>query len=235
VPLSQAVLAEARAVGGPEQCSRLDQLTAQLHGVAPDRIQGDRARIAFWVNLYNALIMHCLCLKPLRGSLLRHQRMFDRVAYRVGGLDYPLNLIEHGLLRRNRRPPYRLGRPLRPSDPRLRSAPSRLDPRIHFALNCGARSCPPIRVYEPGALDDQLDLATRSYLGAEAAVDAERCHITLPRLIRLYGSDFGGRAERLAFAARHLPAIGDCLRREGVNLRVRYARFDWTVAPPGSA
>ena len=32
-------------------------------------------------------------------------------------------------------------------DPRSKVALSELDPRIHFALNCGARSCPPIRVY----------------------------------------------------------------------------------------
>ena len=32
-------------------------------------------------------------------------------------------------------------------DPRLKVALKVLDPRIHFALNCGAKSCPPIRVY----------------------------------------------------------------------------------------
>lgn len=36
-----------------------------------------------------------------------------------------------------------------------------LDPRIHFALNCGARGCPPIRYYEADALDERLDLVRR--------------------------------------------------------------------------
>jgi hypothetical protein len=199
-----------------------------------DLPRADRGRsspIAFWVNLYNALILHCLCLKPIHGSLLRHLRLFDKIAYRVGDRDYPLNLIENGLLRRNRRQPYRLRRPMRRSDPRLASAPSVLDPRIHFALNCGARSCPPIRSYEPEALDDQLELATRAYLEAEATVDAGTCRISLPRLMRLYQADFGTRPHQLAFAARHLPAIGDCLERDGARPRVAYGRFDWTVAP----
>ena len=39
-----------------------------------------------------------------------------------------------------------------------------LDPRIHFALNCGATSCPPIRVYSSANLDYQLDRAAASFL-----------------------------------------------------------------------
>ena len=229
--LSQSILAEARSVRAPEECARLDPLTAQLHGTAPDRIEGDAARIAFWVNLYNALVLHRLCQRPVRGSLLRHLRMFDTVAYRVGGRDYPLNLIENGLLRMNRRPPFRLRRRLRPSDPRLASAPSRVERRIHFALNCGARSCPPIKAYEPTALEEQLQLATRSYLQAEAGLDADRGRLTLPRLMRLYRADFGHRREQLAFAAAHLPDVADCLGEGGTELKLGYARFDWTAAP----
>ena len=39
-----------------------------------------------------------------------------------------------------------------------------LDPRIRFALNCGATSCPPIRVYASPNLNSQLDRATTSFL-----------------------------------------------------------------------
>ena len=42
-----------------------------------------------------------------------------------------------------------------------------LDPRIHFALNCGATSCPPIRVYSSSNLDSQLDRAAASFLCAD--------------------------------------------------------------------
>jgi hypothetical protein len=235
VALSEQILGEVKSVQSPEQCARLDRLTAQLHGVNPEELAGDRARTAFWANLYNSLILHCLCLKPLRGNLLRHLRMFDRIAYRVGGHDYPLNLIEHGILRGNRRPPFRLRRPLSDHDPRLAAAVSKLDPRIHFALNCGARSCPPIRAYDPEALDRQLELATGAYLEMETAVDPESCRIKLPRLMRLYRADFGGRDEQLAFATRHVPAVRECLKRGTGDPKVGYSRFDWTVTTPRSA
>jgi hypothetical protein len=38
-----------------------------------------------------------------------------------------------------------------------------LDPRIHFALVCGARSCPPIRVYTEDALEEGLAAAAAAF------------------------------------------------------------------------
>jgi hypothetical protein len=233
--LSRQILTEARALRGPEQCAQLDALTGQLHGLQPERIDGDGARIAFWANLYNALVVHCLFLRPLRGSLLLHLRLFDRVAYRVGRHSYSLNLIEHGVLRANRRPPYRLRRPLRASDPRLAVGPSAIDPRIHFALNCGARSCPPIRAYEPESLNEQLDAATWAYLETGTRLEPERRRVMLPRLMRLYAADFGDRDEQLRFAARYLPLLADWLGERTARIRVAYGRFDWSVAPVPSA
>jgi hypothetical protein len=227
--LSERILGEARALSSPQRCADLDALTGLLPGVDPAAIAGDRARAAFWLNLYNALLLHRLCLKPVRGSILRQLRLFSKVAYDVGGRPYTLNVIEHGLLRGNRRPPYQLRRLLARSDPRLAAAPSRPDPRIHFALNCGARSCPPIRAYVPADLDAQLELATRAYLEAETAVDPERCRVELPRLMRLYAADFGDREEQLEFVADRLPELAEIRDRGCPRPRVRYGRFDWTA------
>jgi len=229
--LSQQILAEARRAEAPEQCGTLSELARRLHAVDPARIDGDGARLAFWINLYNALLLHRLCLRPIRGSVLWQLRLFSTVAYRVGGEPYTLNLIEHGLLRRNRRPPFHLRRPTRGGDPRLAAAPSALDPRVHFALNCGARSCPPIHVYEPSAIDEQLELATRAYLQAETSVDPRRGRVTLPRLMRLYRADFGDRAAQLELAARHLSAVREHQEADRNLLAVRYGRFDWTAVP----
>ncbi len=228
--LSQEILREARAIRAPQQCALLDELTRQLHVVDPIGIEGDGARIAFWANLYNALLLHWLCLRPVRGSMLRQLRLFAKIAYEVGGRAYTLNLIEHGVLRRNRRPPLHLKRPMADSDPRLAGAPCRLDPRIHFALNCGARSCPPVQTYDARRLDEQLEMSARAYLQAETALDQERCRITLPRLMRLYAADFGTSEEQLEFAAGYLPEVADCRERRSGRIKVSYGRFDWAVA-----
>src|SRR5687767_3879535 len=120
----------------------------------PTALRGDDARIAFWINTYNERLRGFLADRPRSGHLFRHRSLFRRESFEIGELDYTLDAIEHGLLRGNARPPYSPRRLLRPGDPRLAAAPSKLDPRIHFALNCGARSCPPVRRYTDERLDE---------------------------------------------------------------------------------
>lgn len=213
---------------------RAEDLESALGGIDPARLQGDGPRLAFWLNLYNALVIREMRRRPRSGTLLRHRSLFRRTFYTVGDLEYTLDAIEHGLLRGNARPPYAPRRVLRSGDPRLAAAPSVADPRIHFALNCGARSCPPPRVYEAGRVEEQLELATRGYLEAGSDFARDRRVVILPGLIRLYRSDFGSKAEQLEFAAAHLPEQADWLRRNAAELEVGYGRFDWTIVPAGA-
>jgi hypothetical protein len=231
--LSAAVLRRARAAGAAPD-PELESLVARLQEVDPTLIEGDAARIAFWINLYNARLLHRLARRPVSGSMALRPRLFSATSYRVGERTYTLDEIEHGILRRNRRPPYRPRRPFRRSDPRLAAAPSRLDPRIHFALNCGARSCPPVTEYGPDSLQRELEAATRAYLEAETTIDPEAGRVELPRLMRLYRGDFGGREEQLEFAAARLPRLAQ-LRSGPAGLKVGYGRFDWRAERPAGA
>ena len=69
------------------------------------------------------------------------------MSYVIGGLVYTLNDIENGVLRANRKPLAALRRPFSRSDMRLQIALKECDARVHFALVCGARSCPPVKTY----------------------------------------------------------------------------------------
>ena len=218
---STAALAEARSGGAIGVAT-----STLLDGLDPTSISADEARIAFWINLYNALLLDELARRPRQGSLLRHRAILSSARLRVGGLDYSLDAIEHGVLRRNARLPYRPSRALRRGDPRANAAPSRLDPRIHFALDCGAVSCPQIAPYEAVALDRDLEAATSAYIRAETVLDRERGRVELPYLMRLYRRDFGSRAEAIALAARHLePGDGAWLLARD-RVRVAYRPFD---------
>jgi hypothetical protein len=215
-----------------DEPAEADRLAVRLAALDPLAISGDEARIAFWVNVYNALLLRELARAPRTGSLLRNRRMFRTAACRVGEHDYSLDVIEHGVLRRNARVPARPARTLRRGDPRLGAIPSRLEPRIHFALNCGAVSCPPIVPYSAAALDEELERVTTAYLRAETSIDRERGRVTLPYLMRLYRGDFGDRSERLQFAARRLDKDDACWLRSQSRVRLDYGKFDWTLAPP---
>jgi hypothetical protein len=63
-----------------------------------------------------------------------------------------------------------------------------VDPRIHFALNCGAASCPPIRVYTPDSLDFGLGEAARAFCAGEVAVDAEKRELELSMILKWWAS-----------------------------------------------
>lgn len=179
----------------------------------------DTERLAFWLNAYNGIVREELAARPRSGHLFRHRRLFRTAGREVGGLWFTPDVIEHGLLRGNRRPPLGLRPLLRRGDPRLAHAPSEADPRIHFALNCGARSCPPVQVYDAARVDEQLEAATRAYLEAETEIDRPRGVVRLPYLMKLYRVDFGDPA---AFAGARL---GEDLS----GLRVRYGDYDWTM------
>lgn len=206
----------------------LDGQRAGLASLDPLEIRGDEARIAFWINLYNALVLTELGRRKPTGSLLRNRELFAAEVVQVGERGYSLDAIEHGVLRRNARPPYRLRRLLGAGDPRREAAPSALDPRVHFALNCGAVSCPPIRAYEAAGLERELEATTTSYIRAETSVDRERGKVQLPYLMRLYKADFDDPVE---FAAARLEPDDAAWVREQ-RPAAAFGRFDWTLVEP---
>ena len=116
-------------------------------------------------------------------------------AYNIGGLVYSLDEIEHGVLRMNKGHPNARRQEFEDADPRAQVALTSLDPRIHFALNCGARSCPPIRVYTEDRIDSQLDTASRSFLDQEVSLIkdpvTDKWTLELSKLFLWYGEDFG--------------------------------------------
>ena len=74
-------------------------------------------------------------------------QFFNVVSYVIGGHVFSLNEIENGILRSNRKPIGSLRKPFSRNDPRLSIALEKPEPRVHFALVCGAKSCPPIKTY----------------------------------------------------------------------------------------
>jgi len=201
-----------------------------LHLFNPQELPTVNTRRAFWINLYNTLVLDAVISlnveRSVREGLFGLVAFFRRAAYRINGKRVSLDDIEHGILRGNRGHPLLPGPHFASDDPRLAWALP-LDPRIHFALNCGGRSCPPIRSYAPGKLDTQLDLAVRNYL--EAAVTIRPGEVCLSQLFRWYRADFGGREGTHAFLAEYL---NDNRRHELTSmgrgaLHFRYTPYDW--------
>ena len=219
--LAEAVLVAFKTGDDPDPfLSRLAALDdSDLAAVRTDRATA----LAFWCNLYNAGTQHLLDTRArLYESHLRSLRFFSVPAVTVAGQQLGLDAIEHGVLRG--RSKYGLGYLPRlfPSTFEMRYRLAEVDPRIHFALNCGAASCPAIRAYTPDAVDAQLDLATETYLDATVAYDPAENTLSVPPLLRWYRGDFGGNTGIRAFLDRY-GALPDG------DPTIRYRSWDWTL------
>ena len=199
----------------------LDQVRASTNeaDLEPARFEVPHDQLearVFWINLYNALTLQAVMRVNVQKTVLEFPGFFDCCAYQVqfDSLEFSLTLneIEHGILRGNRAILFRA--PFSANDP-CRSLVLPLEPRIHFALNCGAMSCPPIRVYRAEKLDSQLELATHSYL---QSVRLENGAVILPRLLQWYAKDFGNPLE---FVRKYRPDLS-------ANARVRFDAYDWS-------
>ncbi|GEM83267.1 DUF547 domain-containing protein [Meiothermus hypogaeus] len=194
----------------------------QLRGLKPTAWLKQVQR-AFWINLYNVLVLHAVVVRGHPGqNPLRQLVFFLRKDWVIGGHRWSLDDIEHGILRGNRRNPFLPFAPFGPGDPRQQYSLS-LDARVHFALNCGAKSCPPIGVYSAESLEKQLDLATAAYLLSEVEFQGQT--LKLPRLLWWYQVDFGGRRGIANLLAQHLGREVSEITR----MRWVYRPYDWSV------
>jgi len=216
------------------------------------------ARLAFLINAYNLSVGFAMCAFGAPRTRTHRRTFFDDVRLCVGGDSYSLSELEHGLLRGNRRAPYCLFRPFAASDPRVRFAmvpripdvgdsssngggsreETSFDARIHFALNCGARSCPPILSYTAENVDDELEAAAEAFVEGSTEVDVDNRTVTTSAIFRWYATDFGRTdAEVLGRILRWMPASRGRARAELEGMlsdgrgavRLAYAPYDWTT------
>lgn len=205
-----------------------------LHQVDVGSLEEDE-RKAFFINIYNALTIHGLVrCDTLPGSVLDVEKFWRNTGYVIGGHKYSLDDIEHGILRGNRPHPSSPELFFKESDPRLPYIIKKLDPRIHFALVCGAKSCPPIMVYSGANIEVALDAATKNYLNSELTVNEDNKEILLPKLLQWYGGDFGSDNEEiirwmLPFLDKPIQEqIVSLLDQKGImEITIGYKDYNW--------
>lgn len=186
-------------------------------------LKTDDQKKAFWINLYNAAAQRLVKQSPYGyGQKLS---FFYKNQIPMGNVKISLAFIEHGILRSSYFA-YGFGyirNHLAMMMERMCRVKKR-DYRIHFALNCGAISCPPIRFYTETNIDQELEFATQHYLEKECFFDAEGNTVHVPRLFKWFHGDFGGNKGIRAILKKHN------IVPEGVTFKLVFKPYDWNIS-----
>ncbi len=202
----------------PADVQALDDYLARLGNVDLSAPAAREAKLAFWINAYNAL--------TLSGILMEYplQSIQDRVSYtpgryniwrdlllKVDGADYSLEQIEHKILR-----------PMN-------------EPRIHFAIVCASKGCPPLRrdAYTAADLERQLADNARRFFARPTnfRADAADRSVHLSPLLHWFGTDFAPTpAEQLRALRPYFPSPETLAWIDGKDVLVEYdSPYDWSL------
>ena len=164
-------------------------------------------RLAHYLNSYNALSMFNVIESgiPKTYSGWRKVVFFALRKFDIGGHSLSLYAYENDVIRR-------LG-----------------DPRVHFALNCSAVSCPvlPRRPFAAGDLRQTLDREARRFFASpdHLRVDSASKVVHLSEILHFYREDFeSGGTSLIGFVNRYAP---EWIPKD---FEIRFIPYDWTIA-----
>ena len=189
----------------------LDQYLSILSGTDPQSLTRNH-QFAFYINAYNAFTIKLILTHyPEINSIKEIGSFFSgpwsKKFISLDGWNVSLDHIEHEVLR-----------------PRFK------DPRIHFAINCAARSCPPIldRPYEGDRIEAQLDTQTRAFINNPKSTFVKDDKLFISKIFDWFEEDFNDNP--LLFIRQY---AGDRLRADldaaGPEVKIVYLHYNWSL------
>ncbi len=198
----------------------LDELRRQMAQVDVGALPRND-QLAYWINLYNISVVNVVVenypvksIRDISTDFIAHLNVFkkDYVQTRRGAMS--LNDVENDKIR-----------------------DSFKDPRIHFAINCAAKSCPPIRTepYVGARISEQLDDQARTFLNGPHGVRLEKnggeliLHTT--KIMDWFKDDFEKwSAGRVAFIAHYVtPDKRKQIEAAGNQVDLKFDDYDWSL------
>lgn len=172
----------------------------------------ENGRFAFYINTYNAWTLKLVLgsypeissIKEIRNG---YGSPWKIPLIKVGGKFLTLDDIEHSILR-----------------------PEFKDPRVHFAINCASRSCPPLaaRAYEGTTLDKQLSEAATKFINDRENNYFKGDTLHLSRIFYWFRKDFDN--DPIDFASRLARGeLEKFIKNRGDTIRIRYLPYDWSL------
>jgi hypothetical protein len=196
--------------------AKLDRYLAGLSSADPSIAATKPAKLAFWINAYNAVTVRGILREYPTSSIRNHTaRLFGYNIWKdlklyVGGQAYSLEQIEHEILRKMS------------------------EPRIHFAIVCASVGCPRLlgEAYVGDRLESQLQANAKDFFARSRnfRYDKSGQRFYLSSILSWFAEDFGSsQAAQLRTISPWLPTTGatDAAKRNGVG--ISYLDYDWSL------
>lgn len=195
---------------------QLDEYLAMLSTGDADGVAPSEAKLAFWINAYNAVTVKGILREYPTTSIRNHTaklwgyNIWKNLKLRVDGQTPSLEDIEH--------------KTLRPMG----------DPRIHFAIVCASIGCPRLlnEAYVADRLDEQLDSNAENFFAQPQNFQADPLakQIGLSSILKWFGEDFGtNQAAVLKRVSGWLPTEAARGLAADHSVQVRYLDYDWDL------
>jgi hypothetical protein len=154
------------------EAAKLNEYTTQLAKNHPESAWSKEDQMAYWINAYNAFTVKLILDNyPLSSITKLHKgKPWDVKWIKLGEKTYSLNNIENDILR-----------------------PQFKDARIHFVVNCAARSCPPLlnQAFTATNLNVNLDALAKKFINNAAFNKLSADKIEVSKIFDWYAADFG--------------------------------------------
>ncbi|KAE8718849.1 hypothetical protein F3Y22_tig00109987pilonHSYRG00110 [Hibiscus syriacus] len=169
---------------------RFRLLVEQLSMVDPSRMSYNE-KLAFWINLYNALIMHAYLAYGVPRNEIKLFSLMQKAAYTVGGLSVSAADIECTVLKMNPatyRPQIAAVFALQKFKASVELQKYTIDhpePLLHFALSCGLHSSPAVRIFSPENTNELLKQSMEDYIRASVGI-SNKGKLLVPKLLHCF-------------------------------------------------
>lgn len=191
---------------------RLAAYLANLGDADPSKMVADEKK-AFYINAYNAVAIQTVLEHSPTKSILDIDGSFKKLTHRVGGEMLTLDAIENKLRESN-------------------------DSRIHFAIVCASKSCPPLagKAYSAAGLSAELDRQGRAFVGdaSKNQIDKTSGKIALSKIFFWNRKEFerDGGGSLLKEVAKFVsdPAAASWLSAQ--TKEPEFLEYDWAVNQP---
>ncbi|XP_077222972.1 uncharacterized protein LOC143856589 isoform X2 [Tasmannia lanceolata] len=184
-------------------------LVEQLANVNPTLLSRNE-KLAFWINLYNALIMHAYLAYGVPKNELKLFSLMQKAAYTVGGHSFNAASIKYAILKM--KPP--LHRPqialllalhkLKISEEQEKFSIDNTEPLATFALSCGMYSSPAVRIYTPVNVREELQEAQRDFVRASVGVSSKG-KLLVPKMLHCFTRGSVDNANLAVWISHFLP------------------------------